>query len=313
MVTKKKVEPITQEQVKEFIAAELNAVTFDTIDKGNLGYGLIESDLDIILCLKNEYKGEEYEKEEEDEETEYYPGEELTVEEKQDKVSQLLFEIQRIEEADLKALDKDILDFALQSKLNAEKAAKEKELKAQFSKGFAGLNLKDGVKDARKTLKDSTAYENAKVQLDKAMKARRERSKEKKVDRICNKVQKLAVDVEKNIKDEDTMSQLRTVLNKAFKVNSKKKATKKVKAEKKPTTAEPTEEEVIPLINPEVQEDELVRDINKTIVEEHEAIDEVIEGKKRLTSWSQITDLAAIAKANKQKQEEAVPVRDTSI
>ena len=312
MVAKKKVEPITQEQVKEFIAAELNAVTFDTIDKGNLGYGLIESDLDIILCLKNEYKGEEYEKEEEDEETEYYPGEELTVEEKQDKVSQLLFEIQRIEEADLKALDRDILDFALQSKLNAEKAAKEKELKAQFSKGFAGLNLKDGVKDARKTLKDSTAYENAKVQLDKAMKARRERSKEKKVDRICNKVQKLAVDVEKNIKDEDTMSQLRSVLNKAFKVNSKKKTTKKVKATKT-TTAEPTVEEVIPLVNPEVQEDELVRDIDKTIVEEHEAIDEVIEGKKRLTSWSQITDLAAIAKANKQKQEEAVPVRDTSV
>lgn len=312
MVAKKKVEPITQEQVKEFIAAELNAVTFDTIDKGNLGYGLIESDLDIILCLKNEYKGEEYEKEEEDEETEYYPGEELTVEEKQDKVSQLLFEIQRIEEADLKALDRDILDFALQSKLNAEKAAKEKELKAQFSKGFAGLNLKDGVKDARKTLKDSTAYENAKVQLDKAMKARRERSKEKKVDRICNKVQKLAVDVEKNIKDEDTMSQLRSVLNKAFKVNSKKKTTKKVKATKT-TTAEPTVEEVIPLVNPEVQEDELVRDIDKTIVEEHEAIDEVIEGKKRLTSWSQITNLAAIAKANKQKQEEAVPVRDTSV
>lgn len=106
----------------------------------------------------------------------YLPGEDLTVvtvEEKQNRVSELLYDIQEIEETEREALDIDILDFALQSQLNAEKKAKEKELKADFSKGFYGLILKDGIKDARKTLKDSVAYKNAKDKLGEAMKARR--------------------------------------------------------------------------------------------------------------------------------------------
>ena len=46
----------TQEQVNEFIIAEIEAITIDIISDIDLGKDLIESDLDMILCIKDKCK-----------------------------------------------------------------------------------------------------------------------------------------------------------------------------------------------------------------------------------------------------------------
>ena len=273
----------TQEQVNEFIIAEIEAITIDTISDIDLGKDLIESDLDMILCMKDKYRGDAFQKHEEDQEIEYFPGEELTLNEKQDKVTDILDVILEIEEVDLDPTDRDILDLALTSRLIAEKARKQKELKSEFSKGFAGLILKNKVKASRLALKESYEYQDATDKIDVAMKARRERSKEKKVERICKTVEKVANDCQKHIKDEETMAQLKTLLNKAFKVKTKKKTSSK----KKSTIDEPKLEEVTSLVNSDVEADKVIEDINQTIVEEKEELNGVISLNTKVFSTEQ--------------------------
>ena len=75
----KKKEPITQEQVNDFIVTEIEAITLDTIKRENLGKGMIESDPDMILCMKGEYRGKDA-YDDETQETISVPGDDLTLE-----------------------------------------------------------------------------------------------------------------------------------------------------------------------------------------------------------------------------------------
>ena len=121
---------------EEIVKKELESITLKTINKDNLGNDLSEEDLDIILCIQKEY------------------SKELTLEEKKEKVTEILEKINNKKKKKKKTttLENEILELALQSRLHAEKAQKKKELISEFSKSFAGLILKNDIKEAKLVL-----------------------------------------------------------------------------------------------------------------------------------------------------------------
>lgn len=255
---KKAITTEVKKQIKDLVASQLKAINSRNISRHNLGNDLIESDLDMILCVTEEC------------EPEYIDG----IEEKQVRVVRIVEDITKKENPT--ALEEEILELALQSRLYTEKIQRKRELVSEFNKAFSGLVLKEDIKQVRETLTESSAYEDAKEKLTAAMKARRAKSAEKKVEKIKSRVIKVAKDCVKHITDDDDMEELRHVLNKVLKPKSKKKASSKAK--KKTVTDEAELEEVTPLINPNADTDaeKVIEDVDQTIVENQKELNKAI-------------------------------------
>ena len=138
-------------------------------------------------------------------------------EEKQEKVTEILEKINNKKKKTSTPLENEILELALQSRLHAEKAQKKKELTSELSKSFADLISKNDVKNARKTLKDSSAYEDAQEEIKTSRKVRKTNSDKQKVDKIKTKAVKVIEDCKKHITNDNDIEELRELLNRILK------------------------------------------------------------------------------------------------
>ena len=197
-----------QSQFQEYITSQIESITIDNINQENLGDDLLESELDMILCIKKQYQ------------------EELTIEEKKGKVKDILEDI--LTTSNRTDLDNKILDLAKQSRLHAEKAQKKKDLLIEFNQCVEGKVHKQDIEKARKDLREdlkATTKNDKELQkkIKAARKARRDISKEKSKKRTLDKTAKAIQQAKAKAEKGKYLEELLQTLNEYFKAEIPKK------------------------------------------------------------------------------------------